>query len=55
MAQNTATKPKTMNTRARSFARLIPGCDKNIIYAEHFIMPNNICNFFLFPMSNKVI
>lgn len=40
---------------ARAFARLIPGCDKNIIYAEHFIMPNNICNFFLFPMSNKVI
>ena len=55
MAKNTATKPKTMNTRARAFARLIPGCDKNIIYAEHFIMPNNICNFFLFPMSNKVI
>ena len=21
-----------MNTRARAFARLIPGCDKNIIY-----------------------
>lgn len=38
---------------ARAFARLIPDYDKNIIYAEHFMMPNNICNFFLFPMNNK--
>lgn len=38
---------------ARAFARLIPGCEKNVIYAEHFCMPNNICNFFLFPVRDK--
>lgn len=35
---------------ARAFARLLPGCDSRVIYAEHFCMPNNICNFFLFPI-----
>ncbi len=38
---------------ARAFARLIPGCEKNVIYAEHFCMPNNICNFFLFPIRER--
>lgn len=38
---------------ARAFARLIPGCDERVIYAEHFLMPNNICNFALFPMTEK--
>lgn len=38
---------------ARAFARLIPGCDDRVIYAEHFLMPNNICNFFLFPIREK--
>lgn len=38
---------------ARAFARLIPGCEERILYAEHFKMPNNICNFFLFPMNGK--
>lgn len=38
---------------ARAFARLIPGCEKNVIYAEHFHMPNNISNFFLFPIREK--
>lgn len=38
---------------ARAFARIIPGCDDRVIYAEHFLMPNNICNFFLFPISEK--
>lgn len=38
---------------ARAFARLIKGCDERILYAEHFLMPNNICNFFLFPMTEK--
>lgn len=37
----------------RAFARLIPGCDEHVIYAEHFRMPNNICNFFVFPMREK--
>ena len=27
---------------AKAFARLIPNCDKRVIYAEHFNMPNNI-------------
>lgn len=38
---------------ARAFTRLLPGCDKRVIYAEHFMMPNNICNFFLFPITEK--
>ncbi len=38
---------------ARAFARLLPGCEKQVIYAEHFFMPNNICNFSLFPISEK--
>lgn len=38
---------------ARAYARLIPGCDERILYAEHFKMPNNICNFPLFPVSQK--
>lgn len=36
---------------ARAFARLLPGCDENVIYAEHFNMPNNISNFWLFPIG----
>ena len=38
---------------ARAFARLIRGCDERVIYAEHFLMPNTICNFFLFPMTER--
>lgn len=38
---------------ARAFSRLLPGCDQRVIYAEHFLMPNNICNFFLFPVTEK--
>lgn len=38
---------------ARAFARLIPNCEQRVIYAEHFLMPNNICNFALFPMREK--
>lgn len=38
---------------ARAFARLLPGSDKRILYAEHFSMPNNICNFAVFPMREK--
>lgn len=38
---------------ARAFARLIPNCEQRVIYAEHFLMPNNICNFVLFPMTEK--
>ncbi|MDD6468161.1 MAG: EFR1 family ferrodoxin [Erysipelotrichaceae bacterium] len=38
---------------ARAFARLIPNCEKRVLYAEHFSMPNNICNYPLFPMTEK--
>ena len=38
---------------ARAFARLLPGCDKNVIYAEHFCMPVNICNFPLIPVTER--
>lgn len=38
---------------AKAFARLIPNCEKNILYAEHFKMPNNICNYPIFPMTEK--
>lgn len=37
---------------ARAFARLLPGCDKNVIYAEHFNMPNNISNSGFLPISD---
>lgn len=35
---------------AQAFARLLPGCDSSVLYAEHFSMPNNISNFWLFPV-----
>jgi ferredoxin len=38
---------------ARAFARLIPGCEKNVLYAEHFNMPGNICNIPLLPIREK--
>ena len=38
---------------ARAFARLIPNCEEHILYAEHFNMPNNICNYPLLPMTQK--
>lgn len=38
---------------ARAFARLLPGCDERVIYAEHFHMPNNISNFWLFPIRDE--
>jgi len=38
---------------ARVFTELIEGIDVNIIYAEHFNMPNNICNFFLLPVKSR--
>ncbi len=37
---------------AYAFARLLPYAGKNVIYAEHFNMPNNICNFDMFPIKN---
>jgi len=37
---------------ARVFTELLEGVSANVRYAEHFNMPNNICNFFLFPLAN---
>lgn len=36
---------------ARAFSRLLPACE--VRYAEHFSMPNNICNIAVFPMSER--
>jgi len=38
---------------ARVFTELIEDIDVNIVYAEHFNMPNNICNFFLLPVKSR--
>lgn len=37
---------------ARAFTDLLPKGYGEVIYAEHFNMPNNICNFALFPIKN---
>lgn len=37
---------------ARAFARLIPGGGRQVIYAEHFNMPNNISNLWFFPVRD---
>lgn len=37
---------------ARVFTDLLKEIPYKVIYAEHFNMPNNICNFFLFPIAN---
>lgn len=38
---------------ARALTDLIPDKHCQYIYAEHFNMPNNICNFPLFPITSK--
>lgn len=37
---------------ARCFTDLFPKGWVTVIYAEHFLMPNNVCNFFLLPRTN---
>jgi len=37
---------------ARAFAGLFPRKHARVIYAEHFIMPNNICNMFITPLAS---
>lgn len=37
---------------ARCFTDLFPKGWVKVIYAEHFLMPNNVCNFFLLPRTN---
>lgn len=37
---------------ARAFTDLLPDGYGEVIYAEHFNMPNNICNVKIFPIKN---
>jgi len=37
---------------ARAFTDLLPEGYGEVIYAEHFNMPNNICNIKIFPIKN---
>ncbi|MDR3011889.1 MAG: flavodoxin domain-containing protein, partial [Chitinispirillales bacterium] len=38
---------------ARAFVDIFPKKSVEVIYAEHFFMPNNICNFFLSPPTSE--
>jgi len=41
---------------ARAFTDILPKDFANVIYAEHFLMPNNVCNVFITPLpSDKMI
>ena len=37
---------------ARALTDLFPAKKAKVIYAEHFIMPNNVCNLFLTPLDS---
>jgi ferredoxin len=37
---------------ARAFIDIFPKKYLNVIYAEHFFMPNNVCNLFILPLAN---
>jgi len=36
---------------ARAFTDLLPGVNIEVIYAEHFLMPNNVCNLPILPLA----
>ena len=38
---------------ARAFTDAFPRGFTQVIYAEHFLMPNNICNLFFMPLAGK--
>ena len=38
---------------ARVFVDMLPKGHVQVIYAEHFFMPNNVCNFIIFPKGNN--
>ena len=38
---------------ARAFTDMFPNNFFQVIYAEHFFMPNNICNLFLVPLAKE--
>ncbi|PKM38709.1 MAG: hypothetical protein CVV04_14025 [Firmicutes bacterium HGW-Firmicutes-9] len=37
---------------AQALCALLPGGESNVVYAEHFFMPNNLCNFPMFSVTN---
>ena len=38
---------------ARAFTDLFPKDYFRVIYAEHFLMPNNVCNLFILPIESE--
>jgi ferredoxin/flavodoxin len=38
---------------ARAFMDILPHGFAKVIYAEHFLMPNNVCNLFLTPLADE--
>jgi len=38
---------------ARAFTDLFPRGSFEVICAEHFFMPNNVCNFFITPLASE--
>ena len=38
---------------ARAFTYIFPRGHLNVIYAEHFLMPNNVCNLFVTPLPSE--
>ena len=38
---------------ARAFCDLFPRGFAQVVYAEHFLMPNNVCNLFLTPLPSE--
>ena len=38
---------------ARAFTDLFPPGFVQVLYAEHFFMPNNVCNLFLLPLESE--
>ena len=38
---------------ARVFTDIFPKNYFNVIYAEHFFMPNNVCNLFILPLESE--
>ena len=38
---------------ARAFTDIFPRGFIEVIYAEHFLMPNNVCNVFITPLANE--
>jgi len=38
---------------SRAFTDIFPRGFAQVIYAEHFLMPNNVCNLFLLPLAGE--